>query len=76
MSQHFLSEASSGQAGRWARPLPLVCVRALDSAWTPLAPSLGGVYDLLAGQWVSSGEQQPRSQAWSIFGGPAVFQRW
>ena len=50
MSQHFLSELSSCQAGRWARPLRLVCVRALDSDWTPPAPSLGGMYDLLGGQ--------------------------
>lgn len=50
VSQHFLSELSYFQAGRWARPLLLVCVRALDSDWTPLAPSLGGMYDLLGGQ--------------------------
>lgn len=57
------------QAGRLC---PVACVRAQDSAWPPLAPSLGWHVLPVGG---TTGAEQDLLE-WSIFEGLALYQRW
>lgn len=69
-------EPSSCEARQQGRLHPLAYDRTQDSAWLPLASSLGGMYSLLAGQQVSPGDAGQVPLGRSIFGGPALHQRW